>query len=572
MPWTESRASSSELQRCIRDLVALSALPASWQNCDMRQIGNSIVAALISMLDADFVFIALPGHGNQSIIELTRNKSKLSPADLRRVRARLQHERPMHGCEQEFVIGGASEGGDLHVVTAPIGLGGDATLAAGSIRGTFPTSTEKLLLNTGASQAAIAFQQWLGDIEKIKFTTLVLRTTDFVGIASLRGQIQYINPAGLQLVGLATLYDALGLHVLDFVSPRNRKTVQDELWPLVLRAGRWKGELDLRHFGSGAPIPFLVDCFRIDDPRTGEPMNVATLSRDLSAQKQSEAALHYLNDHLERCVRERTSELADANKRLVAEKLERAQADLRLQKLQNELSHAARFTAAAQMAAALAHELNQPLTAVVNSVNTAKRLLARGDRASLLIAQEVTGEAAEQALRASAIIHGLRQLVDRSKTKRTMEVLPTMIEEAGALVLSSIAPVAVRLRFEFDDNARRVSVNRGQIQQVIVNLIRNAVEAMADQESREITLTTSALDDETIEIAVADIGPGIPGELADQLFKPFVSSKHDGMGLGLSISRSIIEAHNGQLIAAPNPGGGTIFRFTLPSGGAPDGG
>jgi PAS domain S-box-containing protein len=571
MAWTESRASSNELQRCIRDLVALSALPAAWQNCDIRQIGSSIVAALISMLDADFVFIALPGHGNQSITELTRNKSKLSPADLRRVRTRLQREKPMHGCEQEFVIAGASEGGDLHVVTAPIGLGGDATLAAGSIRSTFPTSTEKLLLNTGASQAAIAFQQWLGDADKSRFTTLVQRTTDFVGIASLRGQIQYVNPAGLELVGLATLYDALGLHVLDFVSPQNRKTVQDELWPLVLRAGRWKGELDLWHFGSGTPIPFLVDCFRIDDPRTGEPMNVATVSRDLSAQKQSEAALHYLNDHLERRVRERTSELADANKRLVAEKLERAQADLRLQKLQNELSHAARLTAAAQMAAVLAHELNQPLTAVVNSVNTVKRLLARGDRANLLIAQEVTGEAAEQALRASAIIHGLRQLVDSSKMKRTMEVLATMIEQAGALVSSSVAPVAVRLRFEFDDNARRVSVNRVQIQQVIVNLIRNAVEAMADQEPREITLTTSALDDETIEIAVADIGPGIPDELADRLFKPFVSSKHDGMGLGLSISRSIIEAHDGQLIAAPNPGGGTIFRFTLPSGGAEDG-
>jgi PAS domain S-box-containing protein len=568
MAWTEARASSTELQRCIRDLVALSTLPAAWQNYDIRQIGSSIVAALVSMLDADFVFIALPGPGNQSITELTRNKSKLSPADLRRVRTRLHREKPMHG--QEIVIAGVSGSSDLHVMTAPIGLGGDAMLAAGSIRGTFPTSTEKLLLNTGASQAAIAFQQWLGDAEKRRFTTLVQRTTDFVGIASLRGEVQYVNPAGLQLVGLATLDDALKLHVVDFVSPQNRKSVQDELWPRVLRAGRWKGELDLRHFGSGTPIPVLVDCFRIDDPRTGEPMNIATVSRDLSAQKHSEAALHHLNDNLERRVKERTSELADANKRLVAEKLERAQTDLRLQKLQNKLSDAARLTAAAQMAAALAHELNEPLTAVVNSVNTAKRLLARGDRADLLIAQEVTGEAAEQALRASAIIHGLRQLVDRSK-KRTMEVLATMIEEAGALVLSSIAPEVVRLRFEFDDNARRVSVNRVQIQQVIVNLIRNAVEAMADQETREITLTTSAFDDETIEIAVADIGPGIPDELADRLFMPFVSIKHDGMGLGLSICRSIIEAHDGQLIAAPNPGGGAIFRFTLPSGGAADG-
>lgn len=400
MPWTASRVSSSDLERCIRDLIALSALPATWQNYDTRQIGSSIVATLLLMLDADFVFIANPGHGNQSNIELTRNESKLSPADLGRVRARLQRENPMHSGWQEFVIPGASEGDDLHVATAPIGLGGDAALVAGSIRGTFPTRTEKLLLNTGALQAANAFQQWLGDAEKTKFRTLVQRTTDFVGISSLRGEIQYVNPAGLQLVGLTTLDDALRLHMLDFVSPQNRKTVQDELWPLVLRAGRWKGELDFRHFGSGTPIPFLVDCFRIDDPRSGEPMNIATVSRDLSAQKDFEAALYHLNDDLERRVKERTFELADANERLIAEKLERAQTDLRLKKLQNELSLAARLTVAAEMAAALAHELNQPLTAVVNSVNTAKRLLASGDRASLRVVQEVTDEAAEQALRA----------------------------------------------------------------------------------------------------------------------------------------------------------------------------
>jgi C4-dicarboxylate-specific signal transduction histidine kinase len=299
-------------------------------------------------------------------------------------------------------------------------------------------------------------------------------------------------------------------------------------------------------------------------------MNVATVSRDLSEQKQSEAALRLLNESLERRVKERTFELADANRRLIAEKLERAQTDLRLRNLQNELSHAGSLTAAAQMAAALAHELNQPLTAVLNSVNTAKRLLARGDRADLLTAQEVTDEAAEQALRASAIIRGLRQLVSRAETERRMEVLPAMIEEASALVLNSIAPSPVHSRFVFDDGARHVLVNRVQIQQVIVNLIRNAVEAMADQQLREVTVATRALEDETIEITVADIGPRIPGDFADQLFKPFVSGKRDGMGLGLSISRSIIEAHDGQLTAAPNPVGGTIFRFTLPSAGVAD--
>ena len=148
MPWTEPPANSNELRRCIRDLVALSALPAGWQNYDMRQIGGSIVAALISMLDADFVFIALPGEGNQLISELARNK--LTPKSLKHVRTLLQRKSALLGSGQEFVFGDASGGGGLHVATAPIGFGGDATLAAGSFRDTIPTRTEKLLLNTGA--------------------------------------------------------------------------------------------------------------------------------------------------------------------------------------------------------------------------------------------------------------------------------------------------------------------------------------------------------------------------------------------------------------------------------------
>jgi PAS domain S-box-containing protein len=569
MPWTEPLADPNELRRCIRDLVALSTLPAGWLKYDMRQIGGSMVAALVSMLDADFVFIALLDQGDQINTELARGS--LAPEGLKRVQALLQREKATLGSGREFILSDTSDGRDLHVVTAPIGFGGDAILAAGSRRDTFPSRTERLILNTGANQAAIAFQQWLGDAEKRRFTAVVQRTTDFVGIASLSGQVQYINPAGLQLVGLDTLDDALRLHVLDFVSPQDRKTVQDEVWPLVLRTGRWKGELELRHFGSGEPIAFLIDGFRIDDPRTGEPMNIATVSRDLTAQKDSEAALRHLNETLERRVEERTFELADANRRLLAETLEREQADLRFQKLQNELSRAARLTAAGQMAAALAHEISQPLTAVVNSVNAAKRLLAGGGQVNFMTAQEVAGEAAEQALRASEIVRSLRQLVSGSETERRIEALPSMIEEASGLVLKSIAPLALRLKFEFDDGARTVLVNRVQIQQVIVNLIRNAFEAMADQEPREVTLSTRALDDETIEIAVADVGPGIPYEIAAQLFESFVSSKHDGMGLGLSISRSIIEAHEGQLNAEPNPAGGTIFRFTLPSGGVADG-
>src|ERR1700737_4250179 len=196
MPWTEPLANSDELRRCIRDLVALSTLPAAWRDYDMRQIGDSIVAALISMLDADFVFIALPNDGNQ-VNELTRSDPKLNPARLDHVRTMLQREKETINGEQEFIAADASGGNDLHVVTVPVGLGGDAILAAGSARGTFPTKTEKLLLNIGANQAAIAFQQWLGDADKRRFTTLVQRATDFVGHASLSGRLRDFNPAGV---------------------------------------------------------------------------------------------------------------------------------------------------------------------------------------------------------------------------------------------------------------------------------------------------------------------------------------------------------------------------------------
>jgi PAS domain-containing protein len=263
MPWTEQLAHSDELRRCIRDLVALSTLPAAWQNCDIRQIGSSLVAALVSMLDADFVFMAHPGQDKQLIIEQARGN--LTPETLNRIRMLLQREIVARGSGREFIVADVSRGRDLHVVTAPIGFGSDAILAAGSVRGTFPTKAEKLLLDIGAN-AAIAFRQWLGDAEKRKFTALVQRTTDFVGIASLGGQVQYVNPAGLQLVGLATVDDALRLHVLDFMSPHHCKIVQDEVWPRVLDAGRWKGELDLRHFGSGTPISFF--CRLLQDRRS----------------------------------------------------------------------------------------------------------------------------------------------------------------------------------------------------------------------------------------------------------------------------------------------------------------
>jgi signal transduction histidine kinase len=156
--------------------------------------------------------------------------------------------------------------------------------------------------------------------------------------------------------------------------PEERRRAREELWPAVMRDGRRPGEIKLRHFGTDAAIPFLVDWFRIDDPRTGRPMNIATVSRDLSAQKYSEAQLLNLAKMLEQRVAERTLELAEANQKLVAEIAERERSDACLQLLQLEFFRAARLNTAGQMAAVLAHELNRPLMAIANSINAARRL------------------------------------------------------------------------------------------------------------------------------------------------------------------------------------------------------
>jgi C4-dicarboxylate-specific signal transduction histidine kinase len=218
------------------------------------------------------------------------------------------------------------------------------------------------------------------------------------------------------------------------------------------------------------------------------------------------------------------------------------------------------------MAGALAHELNQPLTAFTNSINAAHRMMADGSPAPHRVAtvRDVLGEAADQALRAGEIIRRLREFVTRGETEMRIENLPDLIREASHFASAGTGPHGVQVRLSFDPRAEAVFANRIQLQQVMVNLIRNAHEAMAQSERREMEVVTARLDDESIEIAVADRGSGLPDDIVEHLFEPFHTTKVDGMGLGLSICRSIVETHRGKLGYERNCGGGAIFRVTLP--------
>jgi two-component system sensor kinase FixL len=242
---------------------------------------------------------------------------------------------------------------------------------------------------------------------------------------------------------------------------------------------------------------------------------------------------------------------------------QRQQSEARLQELQSELVHVSRLTAMGQMASALAHELNQPLSAIVSYMKGSRRLLESGaeDRSGLL--RDAMDKAGDQALRAGQIIRRLREFVGRGDSERRVESVKKLIEEASALALVGTKDQGVRVRFQFDPAVDLVFVDKVQIQQVLLNLFRNAVEAMEASQRRELVISTAAGNDDTVAVSVVDTGAGIAPELMSQLFQPFVTNKRHGMGVGLSICRTIVEAHGGQITVEPNPAGGTIFRFTV---------
>lgn len=242
---------------------------------------------------------------------------------------------------------------------------------------------------------------------------------------------------------------------------------------------------------------------------------------------------------------------------------ERQETQKRLQDLQAELIFMSRFTALGEMASTLAHELNQPLTAAASYLNGARRLLDGGRPQDIAVARNAIDSAAEQALRAGQIIKRLREFVARGESERAPEDLRQLVEEASALALVGAKEAGAHVSFAFDPDARLVLVDKIQVQQVILNLIRNAVEAMMELPRRELRIATRAMEGGMAEVSVADTGPGIAPEIVARLFTPFTTTKRHGMGVGLSISRTIIEAHGGRLWAEPNAGGGAIFRLTL---------
>ena len=241
---------------------------------------------------------------------------------------------------------------------------------------------------------------------------------------------------------------------------------------------------------------------------------------------------------------------------------ERHHAEAEIRRMQAELIHVSRLSAMGTMASTLAHELNQPLAAISNFLSGTKRIAERPDVPRVMLIEALDGaEAASR--RAGEILRRLRELVSRGKVSVQTEHLPELIDEARVLAFVDDAARGIDYHLALDPKVAWVKVDRIQIQQVMINLVRNAVEAMAGSGRREVTITTRPAG-AMVEIEVADTGPGIAPEDMESLFSEFMTTKSEGMGLGLPISRTIVEAHGGAIRAENRPQGGAAFVFTLP--------
>jgi two-component system, LuxR family, sensor kinase FixL len=350
----------------------------------------------------------------------------------------------------------------------------------------------------------------------------------------LDGLVTSWNKAAERIFGY-TAEEMIGQSILRLAVPEHGDDMIDIL-NRIRRGERVHHYETTRKHKNGSILQISLSVSPIYDA-DGRLIGASKVSRDITATKNAEIALK--------------------------------QSETRLQEMHAELLHVCRLTAMGQVAATLAHELNQPLTAIGNYMEAARALLGRGGDLPLSRIGSAIDRAGEQAVRAGQIIHRLRGFMSRGKSERRIEAVSPLINEAVELALIDVRQRGVSIRLGKVPADVSILADKVQIQQVLLNLLRNAAEAVANEECREIALLTEA-SAAAIQISVVDNGPGLPEEIRDKLFQPFVSTKRTGMGVGLSICHTIITDHDGRLWAEPNPEGGTIFRFTLPIAPASD--
>jgi len=572
----------THLQRCVNDLVSALALPAMWSGGEPSQIVHTLLDALLRMLQLDLVYVRLKETGGQAPIEMVRfaqsQKHIAPPHEIGDVLKQWLGTAPQ---EWPPLIRKPLEDRDISIVPLGLGLQGElGVLVAGSERGDFPRQTEELILSVAANQASIGLQEARLRSEQKRVASeldlrVAQRTTELAAaneelrkeiadrkhaeedlrsseekhrviveaahdvVVSMdeKGAILLANPATRRIFG----YDPVEIvgKPMTMLMPEMMRKLHENGFRRYLATGKrhlnWQGVEVTAQRKDGQEFPVEVSFGEL----TSDGHKVFTgFIRDISERKQAEDRL-------------RASER-------------------NLQMTQAELARVSRLTTMGELAASIAHEVNQPLTAVINNGSACLRLLANNNLEPEVLRRALEGIIAD-GTRASTVLARIRAFIKKEPAEKSELDINEVIQEVLVLAGRELYENQVLPDHQLKTDLPSVLADRVQLQQVLLNLIMNGIEAMAAVIGRPRLLGVQSRIDESgdVLVAVSDSGTGFGLEL-DRVFNPFFTTKANGMGMGLSISRSLVESHGGRLWAAPNSPHGAVFSFTLPAtGGTP---
>ena len=559
------------LQRCINDLVSLFALPAMWSGGEPSQIVHTLLDAILRMLQLDLVYVRLRNSGDQAPIEMVRfAPSQEQTAQPHEIGELFKHLLGTDSQGWPPLMRKPIGGRDISIVPLGLGLRGEiGEIIAASERADFPRQTERLVLSVAANQASVGLQgaRLLSEQKHIasELDRRVTHRTAELAAASeeLRKEIAEHNRAEeafrrVEQQARAIVDSALdAVVVMDAegnITDWNKQAEATFGWTRAEVLGRRISEIlipvrcrvahevGLRHFLKTGQGPVLnrrieIDAIRRDGTefpvelsitplKTGDTWTFSSFIRDITARRQAEH-------------------------------------DLR--NAQAELAHVNRVMTMGELAASIAHEVNQPLAAIVASGDSCVAWLAN-ETPNLEKARAAAGRIVQAASQASDIVRRIRALFKKTASVTTPLEINEVIAETVSLFGGEVQRKGVSLNTELAANLPAVLGDRIQLQQVILNLAINGTEAMSGFEAqpRRLVIQSKLAEPGEIQVSVADTGPGIEPQRTAHLFAPFFTTKPEGIGMGLSISRSIIEAHGGRIWAAANQPRGAVFHFVLP--------
>lgn len=535
------------LQRCVSDLISVTALPALWSGGDPAQIARTLIDVLPHMLQLDLIYVRLTDPLGETCAELARSAESPASAQPDEIRAQLNRLLGNDPHKWPSRTHGRLGAGNLSLVPVRLGLQGEiGMLVAGAARLDFPGQTDELLLRVAANQAVISLHEVrLRDEQKrlaeeldqrvaqrtreLRHSELNLRQLtetipEMLWSATPDGAIDYCNTRLLDYTGF-TAEEIIGDGWTRLIHPDDVDPAVEEWNSSITSGAPFRVEVRALHGSDGMYRWCVMNALPLID-QDGSVLKWHGTVVDMHDWKQAQDALR---------------------------------------NTQAELANMSRVMTMAQLTASIAHEVNQPLSGIITNASTCLRMLD-ANPPNVEGARETARRTIRDGNRAADVITRLRALFSKRPAATESVDLNEALREVIALLLGKLQSACVIVRSELADDLPRVAGDRVQLQQVIMNLLQNAAEAMIDVNDRPRQLLIQTQQDGTdhVRLAVQDSGPGLDPQESGRVFDAFYTTKSGGMGIGLAVSRSIIENHQGRICVRPNDGPGTTFSFTIP--------